>query len=325
MNTRRTLLKNALLAAGAAAIVQRARAQAPTVATVQTPVLNIGYEERGPRDGFPVILVHGFPDDVRVWDDVAPPLVKAGYRVLAPYVRGHGLTRFRDGQMKGAEQAAIGQDVIDFADALGIRQFAITGYDWGARAMNVAAALYPDRVRAGVFIGGYNIQDVFAPPQPAAPEAEHASWYQWYLNMERGRLALMNNRRAFCKLLWKQWSPTWNFTDDTFNRTAPSFDNPDFVDAVIHSYKHRHGNAPGDPRYDAMERKLAQRPKITSAAIVLHGADDGIAKPPADNPGERAMFPNLVDRRIVAGAGHFLPRQRPDAVSGALLELLARK
>lgn len=306
-------------------MAQRARAQQPTVATVQTSALTIGYEDRGPRDGFPVILLHGFPDDVRVWDDVAPPLVKAGYRVLAPYLRGHGLTRFREGQPHMAEQAAIGQDVIDFADALGIRQFAVSGYDWGGRATNVVAAMYPDRVRAGVFIGGYTIQDVFAPPQPAAPEAEHASWYQWYLNMERGRIALTDNRRAFCKLLWKQWSPTWNFTDETFNRTAVSFDNPDFVDAVIHSYKHRHGNAPGEARFDAMEHKLAQRPKITVPAIILHGADDGIAKPPADNPGERAQFTSLIARRIVSGAGHFLPRQRPDAVSDALLELLAKK
>jgi len=324
MQSRRAFLQSTN-AAAAFLFARQSRAQGPAVATVQTAALDIGYEDRGPRDGFPIILLHGFPDDVRVWDDVGPPLVKAGYRVLAPYLRGHGLTRFRGGSPKMAEQAAIGQDVIDFADALGIRQFAVSGYDWGGRASNVAAAIYPERVRAAVMIGGYTVQDVFAPPQPASPEAEHAAWYQWYFNMERGRLGLTANRRGICRLLWQLWSPTWHFTDETFNRTAPSFDNPDFVDAVIHSYKHRHGNAPGEPRFDAMEHKLAARPKITAPTIILHGADDGINKPPADNPAERAQFTNLVDRRIVAGAGHFLPRQRPDAVSGALLELLARK
>ena len=316
-----------LYSGGAAAtflIARPARAQAPTAATIQTSALDIGYEDRGPREGFPVILLHGFPDDVRVWDAVAPPLVKAGHRVLAPYLRGHGLTRFREGAPKMAEQAAIGQDVIDFADALGIRQFAVAGYDWGGRAANIAAALFPDRVRAAVLIGGYTIQDVFAAPQPGSPETEHAMWYQWYFNTERGRLGLAANRRGICRLLWQLWSPTWHFSDETYNRTAASFDNPDFVDAVIHSYRHRHGNAPGEPRYDAMEHKLAQRPKVTVPTIILHGADDGIAKPPADNPAERAQFTTLVARRVVTGAGHFLPRQRPDAVSGALLELLKR-
>jgi pimeloyl-ACP methyl ester carboxylesterase len=325
MHTRRTFLRATAIAAGAHAIARQARAQTLAVAAVQTAALNIGYEDYGNRQGFPVILLHGFPDDVRVWDEVSPALVKAGYRVLAPYLRGHGLTRVRDGFPKMAEQAAIGQDLIDFADALGIRQFAVTGYDWGGRAANVVAALYPDRVRAAVLIGGYTIQDVFAPPQPGPPETEHAMWYQWYFNMERGRLGLAANRRGICRLLWQLWSPTWHFTDETFNRTAPSFDNPDFVDAVIHSYRHRHGNAPGEPRFDAMERQLAQRPKITIPSIILHGADDGINKPPADSPAERAQFTALVARRIVTGAGHFLPRQRPDAVSDALLELLARK
>jgi pimeloyl-ACP methyl ester carboxylesterase len=317
--------RNFIRTSAGLAFTRTASAQAPTVATVQTSVLDIGYEDRGPRDGFPIILLHGFPDDVRVWDDVAPPLTKAGFRVLAPYLRGHGLTRFREGQPHMAEQAAIGQDVVDFADALGIRQFAVAGYDWGGRAANVVAAIYPERVRAGVFIGGYTIQDVFSPPAPASAEAEHAAWYQWYFNMERGRLGLMKNRREICKLLWQLWSPTWHFTDETFNRTAPSFDNPDFVDAVIHSYRHRHGNAPGEIRFDSMEHKLAERPKITVPAIILYGADDGIAKPPGDNPAERAQYPSLVARRIVTGSGHFLPRQRPDAMSDSLVELLAKR
>ena len=174
-----------------------------------------------------------------------------------------------------------------------------------------------------MIVGGYLIQDVFAPPVPASPEIERAYWYQWYFNTERGRAGLKANRRELCRLLWQLWSPGMRFTDEQYNRTAASFDNPDFVDVVIHSYRHRHGNAPGEPRLEADERKLAQHPKITVPTIILHGGDDGIAKPPADSPSERAMFPALIDRRVIAGAGHFLPREKPEAVSSALQQLLA--
>jgi len=291
---------------------------------IQTPALNIGYEDTGDRQGFPIILLHGFPDDVHAWDQVAPPLVKAGYRVLVPYLRGYGPTRFRDAAApRMAEQAAIGQDLIDFADALRLPTFAVGGYDWGGRAASIAAALHPDRVRAAVLIGGYSIQNVLAPPQPAAPEAERALWYQWYFNTERGRAGLQANRHGICRLLWQTWSPTWHFSDETYNRTAVSFDNPDFVDVVIHSYRHRYGNAPGEPRFKAMEQQLAERPKIQIPSIVLYGADDGIARPPAESPpAERTAFTSLRARRVVAGAGHFLPREKPDAVSSAMLELL---
>ena len=293
--------------------------------SVQTPVLTIGYEDNGDPQGFPIILLHGFPDDVRAWDQVTPPLVKAGHRVLVPYLRGYGPTRFRDvSAARMAEQAAIGQDVIDFADALRLDRFAVAGYDWGARAACISAALHPDRVRAAVLIGGYTIQNTIAPSQPAAPEAERALWYQWYFNTERGRAGLQANRRGICRLLWETWSPGWHFSDETFNRTAASFDNPDFVGVVIHSYRHRIGNAPGDPRFKAMEEQLAQRPKIQVPSIVMYGADDGIARPPADSPpAERASFTALVSRRIIAGAGHFLPREKPDAVSSAILEVLS--
>ena len=214
-------------------------------------------------EGFPIILLHGFPDDVRAWDEVTPPLVKAGFRVLVPYLRGYGPTRFRDAAApRMAEQAAIGQDVIDFADALRLPRFAVAGYDWGGRAAAIAAALHPDRVRATVLIGGYTIQNTVAPSQPAAPEAEQRVWYQWYFNTERGRAGLQANRHALCRLLWQTWSPTWRFSDDTYNRTAVSFDNPDFVDVVIHSYRHRIGNAPGEPRFLQIEKQLAERPKI---------------------------------------------------------------
>jgi len=290
---------------------------------IQTPVLTIAYEDDSDTRGFPIVLLHGFPDDIRAWDEVVPPLVKAGYRVLAPYLRGYGPTRFRDAAApRMAEQAAIGQDLVDFADALNLQRFAVAGYDWGGRAASIAAALHPQRVRAAVLIGGYTIQDTLSRPQPAAPERERALWYQWYFNTERGRAGLERNRRGICRLLWETWSPTWRFTDATFERTARSFDNPDFVDLVIHSYRHRNGNAPGEPRFIEVERRLAQRPRIEVPSIVLYGADDGLGAPPADTPDERALFTARVARQVVAGAGHFLPRERPDIVSSAMLELL---
>ena len=293
--------------------------------SIQTPVLNIGYEESGNASGFPVVLLHGFPDDVHAYDDVAPPLANAGYRVLVPYLRGYGRTSFRDPQApRMAEQAAIGQDLIDFADALKLQQFAVAGYDWGGRAAGVAAALHPDRVRAAVLISGYSIQDVFAAPRPAAPQVEAAFWYQWYFNTERGRAGLAQNRRSLCKLLWQQWSPTWRFTDATYDQTAPSFDNPDFVDCVIHSYRHRNQNAKGEARFDEIERRLAARPKIVVPTITLYGGDDGLARPGQDDTGDRAVFTRLIGRRVISGAGHFLPREKPEAVSSALLQLLTQ-
>src|SRR5438874_1377940 len=299
--------------------------QSSTDRSVQTPLLDIGYVDAGNPDGFPIVLLHGFPDDVHAYDEVAPPLARAGHRVLVPYLRGYGRTRFRDPKTpRMAEQAAIGQDLIDFADALKLPRFAVAGYDWGGRAAAVASALHPDRVRASVLVGGYSIQDVFSAPRPAAPQTEAAFWYQWYFNTERGRLGLAQNRRPLCKLLWQQWSPTWKFSDATYALTAPSFDNPDFVDCVVHSYRHRNLNATGDPRFDAVERQLAGRPKIDVPAILIYGADDGLARPSQDGTADRAQFPRLVDRRIVPGAGHFLPREKPEAMSSALLELLSR-
>ena len=321
--TRRTFLQTAGVA-GLLAVPHSAWPQSGAAKSIQTPVLNIGYEDTG--TGFPIILLHGFPDDVHAWDDVAPPLVKAGYRVLVPYLRGYGPTRFRDvAAPRMAEQAAIGQDVLDFAEALQLPRFAVAGYDWGGRAAAIAAALHPDKVRAAVLIGGYSIQNTVAPSQPGPPEAEYRIWYQWYFNTERGRAGLAANRRAFCRLLWQLWSPSWHFTDETYNRTAPSFENPDFVDVVIHSYRHRIGNAPGEERFKAMEQELAQRPKIQAPTIVLYGAEDGIARPPVESPpAERAVLPALVGRRVIPGAGHFLPREKPGAVSSAMLELLRK-
>jgi pimeloyl-ACP methyl ester carboxylesterase len=303
MYSRRSFLTSSGMALAGGFAMPGSQAQStitPLERTTQTPVLSIGFEESGSATGFPVILLHGFPDDVRAWDDVASSLARAGHRVLVPYLRGYGPTRFRDAAApRMAEQAAIGQDVIDFADALGFARFAVAGYDWGGRAACIAAALHPDRVRAAVIIGGYLIQDTITPARPAAPETEQALWYQWYFNTERGRAGLGANRRSLCRLLWRSWSPTW-----IFNR-------------------HRNLNAAGEPRFAALERRLAERPKIEVPSILLHGADDGIGRPPADSPAERASFTSLVARRVIAGAGHFLPREKPAAVSSAMLELIA--
>jgi len=329
LHSRRSFLKDGVAAGVLATGVagrRGARAQVRTPSSaraIETPVLNIGLEQSGDAQGFPIMLLHGFPDDARAWDEVAPPLANKGYRVIVPYLRGYGPTRFREPSApRMAEQAAIGQDLIDLADALGLSRFAVAGYDWGGRAACIAAAVHPERVRAAVLIGGYSIQDTLTPLQPAAPERERALWYQWYFNTERGRAGLERNRRGICRLLWQTWSPTWHFTDAVFNKTAMSFDNPDFVDIVIHSYRHRNLNAPGEPRFTTVERQLAERPKISVPSIVLYGADDGLGPPPADTPAERALFTALVARRVVAGAGHFMPREKPGAVSSAMLELL---
>lgn len=304
---------------------REAAIQTAAIQTIDTPTLKIAYRESGNASGFPVILLHGFPDDAHAYDDVAPPLAQAGHRVLVPYLRGYGETRFLDANApRMAEQAAIGQDVIDFADALKLERFALAGYDWGGRAAQIAAALYPGRVRAAVFVGGYLIQNTLVAAPPGPPAVEKELWYQYYFNTERGRAGLAANRKAICRFLWQTWSPDWKFSDETYNLTAPSFDNPDFVDLVVHSYRHRIGNAPGDPRFLAVEAALAKRPKIVCPAILLHGQSDPLARARADNPAERAQFPALVDRRLIAGAGHFLPREKPAVVSSAMLELLAQ-
>jgi pimeloyl-ACP methyl ester carboxylesterase len=320
--SRRTFMKSAAVALAGGIVQQRGTSNGPKM--IDTAVLSIGYEESGSPGGLPVILLHGFPDDIHAFDDVAPPLAKAGYRVLVPYLRGYGPTRFRSASSpRMAEQAAIGQDVIDFADALRLDRFAVCGFDWGGRAACIAAALHPQRVRAAVLIGGYTVQNTIEPSPPSSPAAERAIWYQYYFNTERGRAGLQMNRKALCRYLWETWSPTWHFTDETYNRTAPSFDNPDFVDVVVHSYRHRIHNAAGEPRFEQMERDLAQRPKVNVPVITLYGADDGIAKPAPENPNEKVQFPMLKARRVIEGAGHFLPREKPGAVSSALLEVLA--
>ncbi len=342
--TRRDFLKHAgaagVAAAGAATVTGGSAAETrggaaetrtaaqpaagSTVRMVSTAVLDIGYEEHGDSGGFPIVLLHGFPYDIRSWDGVAPPLAEAGYRVLVPYLRGYGPTRFLDPDApRMAEQAAIARDVVDFADALGLEQVALAGFDWGNRAACITAILHPERVRAQVAVNGYSVQDTVNPGQPGSAAGAARLWYQWYFNTEQGVAGLAANRRDIVRHLWETWSPGWEYTDEAFDRSAPSFDNPDFVDIVIHSYRHRHLNAPGEERFLAVERQLAERPQITVPAIVLRGNESGFGRPSPDPSGDQRRFTNLVARRIVEGAGHDLPVQRPDAVSAALLELLA--
>lgn len=325
MPTRRQVIVGAAVAAMGARRVYAQAAQAAPVRMARTPFLDIGYHDSGAAQSFPVILLHGFPDDAHAYDDVAPALAKAGFRALAVYLRGYGPTRILDTSApRMAEQAAIGQDVVDLADALKLTRFAVCGFDWGGRAACITAALRPDRVRAAVLMGGYSIQNtVSPPPSPAAPQAVKNAWYQWYFNTEVGRRGLAENRKALCKFMWQDWSPTWKFSDALYDLTAPSFDNPDFVDCVIHSYRHRNFNAPGEARFVETEKKLALRPKVEVPTVLLHGGDDGFGKPPAQaTEVEHTQFTKLVARHVVDGAGHFVPHEKPDAVAAGILEAL---
>jgi len=293
--------------------------------TVRTDTLEIAYEAHGPSNGPTVILLHGFPYDPRCFDEVAPPLAEDGCRVLVPYLRGYGPTRFlSDKTPRSGEQAALGHDLLQFMDALGIRRAALMGYDWGGRAACVVSALWPDRARCLVSCTGYNIQDIRGSVMPAAPAQEHRFWYQYYLHTERGRAGLAANRRAFARLLWRLWSPNWNFDDATFERSAPSFDNPDFVEVVVQSYRHRYGYAPGDPALLGIEAKLQAQPRIAVPAINLDGGGDGIRPvSPAEDPSAK-MFTGFYERRIIPRIGHNIPQEAPAETVAAIRDLLAR-
>ena len=328
--TRRQFIKKAGLIGASASTLDRlvsktAQAQSvQEVKIVNTNFLAIAYEEYGSEGDFPIILVHGFPYDVRSFDGVVGPLVRAGYRVLLPYIRGYGQTRFLDSDTpRMAEQAAIAQDLIDFADALNLDRFAAAGFDWGNRAICIAAILQPERISAQVACGGYSVQDTINSSGPAPARFESMLWYQWYFNTERGVQGLTENRHDIIRYLWDTWSPEWNYTDQDYLRSAPSFNNPDFVEIVIHSYRHRHANAPGEERFLEIEAQLATRPVITVPAIVLRAAQSGFGQPSPDPSTDQSRFSDLRGRRIVDGAGHDLPAHRPDAVSNALIELLA--
>ncbi|HJQ57975.1 MAG TPA: alpha/beta hydrolase [Vineibacter sp.] len=290
---------------------------------IRTDVLDVAYEAHGPPGGAAVILLHGFPYDPRAYDAIAPALAANGRRVLVPYLRGYGPTRFLSaGTPRSGQQAALGNDLLQFMDALGIGRAILAGYDWGGRAACIVAALWPARAAGLLSCGGYNIQDIAGSAAPAPAEQEHRFWYQYYFHTERGRTGLTKNRRDFCRLLWRLWSPEWRFDEATFERSAASFDNPDFVDVVIQSYRHRNGYAPGDPALDDIEAQLARRPTITTPTIVLHGGHDGVG-PAEQSERHHRYFTGPYQRRVLPGIGHNVPQEAPAAFVAALRDLLA--
>ena len=288
---------------------------------VRTSVLDIAYEHAGPADAFPIVLMHGFPYDPRAFDEVIPVINAAGFRTIVPYLRGYGGTQFLSPDtMRSGEQAAVGHDLLEMLDALKVTDAVLAGFDWGARAACIVAALWPERVRGLVSCCGYQIQDIAASLKPADPESERRFWYQYYFHTERGRVGLTLNRNALCQLLWKLGSPTWLFDEATFKRTATSFANPDFVDVAIHSYRHRFGNVEGDPRYAAIEARLATQPKIRVPTIVIHGVTDDV-NPPRKSEGNERHFSGRYERRLFNNVGHNPPQESPKAFAEAVLDL----
>lgn len=292
---------------------------------VRTTMLDMAYEAHGPIEGDVVILLHGFPYDPRGYDAIAPVLAKRGCRVLVPYLRGYGPTRFINAEvMRSGQQAALAKDLLDFMDALAIPQATLVGYDWGGRAACIVAALWPERVRGLVTGDGYNIQDIAKSIQPRAPITEHRLWYQYYFHTQRGVDGLTINRRELCERLWTLWSPSWTEGPNLYGKTAPSFDNPDFVDVVIHSYRHRFMYAPGDPALEAIERALVQPPPISVPSISLCGADDGVG-PASEEDEDLGCFTGFYRRQVLAGVGHNIPQEAPQATLEAVFELLDRR
>ena len=290
--------------------------------TITAGVLDVAYRDIGPADGAVVILLHGFPYDVHAYDEVTERLVGAGRRCIVPFLRGFGATRFvATDTLRSGEQAALGTDLLALMNSLAIPNAVLAGYDWGGRAACIVAALWPDRARGLVSSGnGYNIQNIPKAGIPAAPEEEYRFWYQYYFHSERGRAGLTVNRHELCRLLWRLWSPTWDFDDATFARSAAAFANPDFVDVVIHSYRHRFGGIAGDPALEPVESRLAGQPDITVPSIVLQGAEDGV-DPPGTTDNDAPHFSGPYERRTVADAGHNLPQEAPAAFADAVLAL----
>jgi len=292
------------------------------VKRVEAGVLSVAYEEAGAATGTPVLLLHGFPYDPRAYDDVVPLLADAGCRVLVPYLRGYGPTRFlSDATLRSGQQAVLGHDILALMNALGIERGVLAGYDWGGRAACIVAALWPERVHGLVSGGGYNIQDIAGALKPQIPERELALWYQYYFHSERGRAGLEAHRYELGKLLWRLWSPTWRFDEATYARTATSFENPDFVAVVIHSYRHRFALVPGDPTVEDTERRLAAQPPIAVPTITLHGSDNGVS-PAASSERHARHFTGAYERRVVPGVGHNLPQEAPREFAAAVLSLV---
>ena len=289
---------------------------------IDAGVLNIAYYQAGPADGPPVLLMHGFPYDIHAYDEVVPLLAAQGCRVVVPYLRGFGATRFLLADTpRSGEQAALGADLLALLDALQLPQAVLAGYDWGGRAACVVAALWPARCAGLLSVNSYNIQDIARAMRPDTAENERCLWYQYYFHSERGRNGLAQDRRALCRLLWQSWSPTWRFDDATFERSAAAFDNPDFVEVVIQSYRHRFGLVAGDPALAEIERALALQPVITVPTLSFDGADDGV-RPAAAAAQHGHHFSGPRSHTVVPGVGHNMPQEVPQLFADAVMALV---
>jgi pimeloyl-ACP methyl ester carboxylesterase len=292
---------------------------------IKAGVLNVGYYEFGPSGGPAVLLLHGFPYSVDSYVEVAPMLASRGARVIVPYLRGHGSTSFLDSATpRAGQQAAIGVDVIDLMDALQIERAVLAGYDWGGRAACVAAALWPERCAGLISVNSYLIQDIAKAGLPLPPAIESGLWYQYYFQTERGRDGLAANRREIARTLWTRNSPNWHFDEATLARHAAAFDNPDYVDVVIHSYRHRLGLMDGYAPYEAVEKRLAALPAISVPAITLDGKADGVV-PATDGNASAAKFTGPRSHRVIDGAGHNLPEEAPKEFADAVWELASKR
>jgi pimeloyl-ACP methyl ester carboxylesterase len=288
------------------------------VKQINAGLLDVGYVEVGPTDGRAIVLLHGWPYDIHSYDDVAPALGAKGYRVIVPYLRGFGTTRFlSDATLRNGQQAALGQDIIALMDALRIEKATIAGFDWGARTADVMATLWPERVRSIVAVSGHIIVNRETNLQPLPPAAEHGWWYQYYFATERGRLGYAANRYDFNKLIWQLASPRWAFDEATYARSAASFENPDHVSIVIHNYRWRLSLADGERQYDALEDKLAAGPLIQVPAITISSDFDGAA---ADGAAYAKKFIGRYDHRILRGIGHNVPQEAPEAFTHAVID-----
>ena len=288
---------------------------------VEAGVLEVAYTETGPADGWPCILIHGFPYDIRTYTGAAAILAEQGARVILPFMRGYGATKFLSAATpRSGEQAAFGADLLALMDALGIERAVLGGYDWGGRAACIVSALWPERVAALVSGNSYNIQNIARSGEPA-PAAEEASyWYQYYFHSERGRRGLRENRRDITRTLWKMWSPNWDFSEAEFDASAASFENPDFVEVVIHSYRHRYGLVPGDPAVAHIETRLTAQPPVPVPAITVDGSADGVDSGTAHHA---KKFTGSHAHRVWEGAGHNLPQERPELWAQAVLDAQA--
>jgi pimeloyl-ACP methyl ester carboxylesterase len=287
---------------------------------VDAGALSVGYAEAGPADGAPVLLLHGWPYDIHSFAEVSPVLAEAGYRVIVPFVRGYGTTRFRSGDTpRNGQQAVLAVDVIALMDALGIDRAILAGFDWGARSACIVAALWPDRCRALVSVSGYLIGSQAAGQVPLPPQAELAWWYQYYFATDRGRAGYEKYRREFSKLIWQLASPKWALDDATFARSAAAFDNPDHVAIVIHNYRWRLGLAAGEPQYEDLEQRLAAAPPIAVPTITLEGDANGAPHPEAS--AYAGKFTGKYQHRVIGGGvGHNLPQEAPHAFAQAIID-----